>query len=221
MILKISSKSSSSRAEAHGAVRAATVFILCLLFSSCAVKRVEIPTYEGVDLLSVLKEKGEAKAIEANFSIEFEKDGSIMKGDAVLRLTPDTLDLQVYSLGFLVAEVTSNGGGTRSTPPIDKNRLSMLVDGIRNSFFWWSVKNPEIREDGDVYRVANSWRRLFLNRKTLMPEKQIIELEEGRRLTVLYDAPVLMEAGWVPSKMRIELLNQSVNLKIKALSITE
>ena len=191
------------------------------LLSSCATKRVEIPTYEGGDVLSALSGKETVKAIDSHFSIEFEKDGSAMKGDAVLKVTPETLDLQVYSFGFLVAEVVSNDAGTKSAPPLDTSRLLMLVDGIRNSFFWWSIKNPEIKDDDGAYRVGNSWRRLLLNRKTLMPEKQIIELEDGRQLTVVYDEPVLMEGGWFPSKMRIELANRSVTLKIKSLSFQE
>jgi hypothetical protein len=197
--------------------------ILCsvlVLLVSCAPKRVDIPTYEGVDIRDVLSGKEAVRTIEATFSLEFERDGSLMRGDAVLRLTPDALDLQVYSLGFLVAEVTSNETVTRSDPPMDRNRLSMLVDGIRNSFFWWSIKDPAIDGDDGLYRVSNSWRRLFINRKTMMPEKQIIDLEDGRVLTVLYEEPALMEGGWFPSRMQMELSRQALSLKIKTLSFT-
>jgi hypothetical protein len=214
------------RGRGHGTGRVA-LSMACILLAlsgllpSCATKRVEIPTYEGVDVLSALLGKETVKAIDSHFSIEFEKDGSAMRGEAVLKVTHDTLDLQVYSFGFLVAEVVSNDAGTKSDPPLDRSRLLMLVDGIRNSFFWWSIKNPEIKEDDGAYRVGNSWRRLLLNRKTLMPERQIIELEDGRQLIVVYDEPVLMEGGWFPSKMRIELANRSVTLKIKSLSFQE
>lgn len=193
-------------------------FLVCFLMS-CAAKKVEIPIFEGIDLKEMLAERESVKSLESTFYIEFERDGSIMKGDAILRLTPETMDLQVYSLGFLVAEVISNGDGTRSNPSIDRNKLSMLVDGIRNSFFWWSVKNPGIKDDNDSYLVSNSWRMLFINKKTMMPEKQIIELDDGRQLNVFYEEPALMDGVWFPSKMRIELSRQSVNLKIKTLSI--
>jgi hypothetical protein len=144
-----------------------------------------------------------------------------MRGDAVLRLTPDSLDLQVYSLGFLVAEVTSNDTVTRSNPPVDRNRLWMLVDGIRNSFFWWSIKDPSLNGDDDGYRISNSWRKLFINKRTMMPEKQVIELDEGRQLTVFYGEPVLMDGEWFPSRMRIELSNQTLSLRIKTISFKE
>jgi hypothetical protein len=188
------------------------------LLLSCATKKIEIPVYEGVDPKEVLAEKDNVKSLESTFHIEFERDGNLMKGDAVLRLTPDSLDLQVYSLGFLAGEVTANGTVMRSDPPLERNKLLMLIDGIRNSFFWWSLKNADIRSYHDSYRVSNSWRRLFLNKKTMMPEKQIIELEGGRELIVNYEEPDLIDGIWFPSRMRIALLNQSVSLKIKTLS---
>lgn len=206
-----------------GVVGGAVFCIVCSLFFlliSCAPKRVEIPTYEGVDPGDVLSAREAVKGMEATFSLEFEKDGSLMRGDAVLRLTPDSLDLQVYSFGFLVAEVTSDKTMTRSDPPIDRNRLPMLVEGIRSSFFWWSVKDPTISSEDGLYRVSNSWKRLFMNKRTMMPEKQIIELEDGRELTVLYEEPAVMDGDWFPSEMRVELSGQALNLKIKTLSFT-
>ncbi len=207
-----------------GAMNAGGVYsllsaICCLLLVSCAARKVEIPTFEGVDPRVILAEKENIRSLESTLYIEFEKDGSVMKGDGVLRLTPDSLDLQVYSLGFLVAEVSSNGTVTRSNPPIEKSRLLMLIDGLRNSFFWWSVRNPVIRDYNDTYRVSNSWKKLFLDKKTMMPVKQIIELEGGRELTAYYEEPALMDGIWFPSRMRLELLSQSVSLRIKTLSL--
>jgi hypothetical protein len=55
----------------------------------------------------------------------------------------------------------------------------------------------------------------------MMPEKQVIELDDGRQLTVFYEEPVLMDGGWFPSRMRIELSNQTLRLSIKAISFKE
>jgi hypothetical protein len=203
------------------AVRCMLWAVFPLLFLSCVTKKVEIPTYDGVDPRTVLEEREHIKVLESTFSIEFEKEGNIMNGEGALRLTPDSLDLQVYSLGFLVAEVSSNSTETRCDPPLDRNRLSLLVDGLRNSFFWWSVKNPDIRDDQDTYRVSNSWKRVFIDKKTMMPLRQTIELEEGMQLEVLYGDPAFMDGVWFPSKMRIALSHQSVNLTIETLTVKE
>ncbi|MGD0884982.1 MAG: hypothetical protein ABSA46_08955 [Thermodesulfovibrionales bacterium] len=159
-------------------------------------------------------------SIQSTFSIEFERDGGVIKGDAALQVTPDALSLRIYSLGFLVAEVTSDDTITKSDPPIDRNRLVMLVDGIRNSFFWWSIKGYDVQEDEKTYRLSNSWRSLILDKRTLLPEKQIIELEDGKQLNVVYEEPEHIGGIWFPSKMRIGLSRQSVSLKIRTLTVT-
>lgn len=193
----------------------------CILFASCVARKAELPSFEGVDPKEVLAQRENIRSIEATIYIEFEKDGSVMKGDGVLRLTQESLDLQIYSLGFLVAEVTSNGTVARSDPPIEKGRLFMLIEGLKSSFFWWSVKNPEIRDYHGSYRVSNSWRRLILDKKTMMPEKQTIDLEDGRQLTTYYEDPALMDGIWFPSSMRMELSGHSVSLKVKTLSVNQ
>lgn len=191
------------------------------LLTSCAAKMISLPVYEGVDLKEELSKMERVRSIDSTFSIEFERDGSVMKGDAVLKLTSETVDLQVYSLGFLVAEVLSNSEITKSDPPLDRLKLSILVDGLKSSFFWWSVRNPDIMDDQERYRISNSWRMLFVDKKTLMPERQTIDLEDGRQLNVFYDEPSLIDGTWFPSKMRIELAHLSVNLKIKTISLKE
>lgn len=207
----------------HKGVSLSALCFLCSFFwllASCSTKRVEVPTFEGLDPREEIAKKEALQSIHSTFSIEFERDGGIVRGDAALQVTPETLELRVYSLGFLVAEVVSNGEVTKSDPPIDRNRIALLVDGLRNSFFWWSIRNYEIREEEKTYRLANSWRRLYVDKKTLMPEKQIIELEDGRELEVFYEDPNLIGEIWFPSKMRIGLSRHSVSLKIKTLSVT-
>ncbi len=199
----------------------AVFYLLCSVFFlllSCSPKRVEMPTFEGVDVRDELSKKERIQSVTSTFHIEFERDGSIIRGDAALRLTADSLDLQVYSFGFLVAEITSNHDFTTSNPTIEGSRLLMLIEGIRDSFFWWSIKDPSIREDRDTYRISNSWRRLFVNKKTMMPEKQVIELEDGGQMNIFYDEPAFFDGAWFPSKMRIELSRHSVNLVVKTLS---
>jgi hypothetical protein len=216
-------KRSSVKSHLAGGCRPVPVPLLllaCFLALSCSTKRVEIPSFEGVTLEDELARRCAVEALTSTFSIEFEKDGGVIKGDAVLKLTPETLELRVYSLGFLVAEVTADETTATSEPPIDKNRIALLVEGLRNSFFWWSIRNGEIREEENLYRVRNSWRRVYISKKTFLPERQVIELEDGRELDVMYGEPDRISGIWFPSRMRIGLSRYSVNLKIKTLSVT-
>jgi len=194
--------------------------ITLVLCAACAPKGVVIPVREGINLRDELTRMGSITSLDASFRIEFVRGESTMKGDAVLRLTPEDLDLRVYSLGFLVSEVTSHEGLMKSNPPIETTRLLLLIDGIRNSFFWWSIEGYEIDEDDAALTlfVTNSWRRIAFNKKTLLPVRQMISLEEGKELHIFYEDPQPFNGVWFPSKMRIELSPYAVTLAIRELS---
>lgn len=191
------------------------VFVLML---SCSVKKVELPLPEHKSSLEDILARKADLSVSSIFDIEFERSGRIVKGEAALQLTPDLFDLRVYSLGFLVAEVRADKTGTISNPPIDRDRLSVLVDGLRNSFLWWSVKDHVISDSHDNYEVSNTIRRLVINKKTMLPVSQEIELGDGRLLHIRYDEPAIIEGVWFPSKLKAVLSNYSVRLKIKNLT---
>jgi hypothetical protein len=210
------------RQKARNRTLSSSLFILYSLFffSACATKMVGMPpAYDGVDLKDALTEREKIKSIHSTFSIEFEKNGNTMKGDAVLQMNSDLLDLQIYSLGFLVAEVVSDNTMTRSDPPLDRNRLSMLVDGLRSSFFWWNIKKPDIADHNDAYILSNSWRMVYINKRTMLPSRQTIDIEDGMQLSVYYEEPVSIDGIWFPSNIRIELSRYSVAIKVKTLSV--
>ena len=205
-----------------GLWRGGKSLVLCIflfLAMSCATKRVEIPTYEGIDPRDALAGRDSVQSMRSTFAIEFERDGGLIQGEGALTLTADGLDLRVYSLGFLVAEVVSDGGVTRSTPALDRNRTALLVEGLRNCFFSWSLRSYEVREEDEAYLAWNSWRKLLINKRTLLPERQTIELEDGRELIITYEEPALFDREWFPSRLRIELARYSVSLTIKTLAI--
>lgn len=193
--------------------------LFILLIASCATKRIEIHYYEG-SLLDRLRSLESVKSIKAAFSIEFDKgEGITLNGDGVLSLSEDALDLQVYSMGFLVAEVNADRTGVRSNPSVNKNRLIMLVDGLRNSFFWWSIDGYDIEDKGNNYIIMNSWKRVTVDKKTMMPLNQRIDLEEDNQLEVFYYEPIEINGFVFPSRIRIELSRYAVNLRIRDLRV--
>lgn len=178
-----------------------------------------MPSYEGIELKDILAEKGNIRSLKSTFTVAFDGNGNFGRGDAVLNLTPEDLDLQIYSHGFLVAEVASNKDFTKSIPALDSKKLAMLVDGLRNSFLWWTVKDYDIEDRADSYRVSNPWRILTINKKTMLPERQFLELEDGRQIEVLYAEPEFVDGIWFPTEMHIGMGSKSVSIKVKALSV--
>jgi hypothetical protein len=190
-----------------------------LLLHACAVKQVELPVYEGIDVGEVLSSKNRISSIETAFSVAFERHDTEIRGDGVLDLRKNgDLKMRVYSFGFLAFEITAENGVIKSNPVIDKNKKTMLTYGLRECFFWWDMKEFEIEERGNDYLLKNSARLLWIDRKTMFPIKQVVFLDDGRELDIFYEDPEKAGEIWYPSKIRIELSRYAVTLKIKEIS---
>jgi hypothetical protein len=188
---------------------------------SCAPKRVEIPTYEGIDVKEVLFTKNTISTIDATFSIVFEKDDSEMRGEGVLNISRNgDLNLRVYSFGFLALEVTSENGVIKSNPRIDRSKTKILTQGLRDCLFWWDIQDYEVEERDSMYLLKNFSREVWFDKKTILPIKQRVAIESGRELHISYEDMEKMGDVWYPSAITIELSQYSVELKIKEISFS-
>ena len=197
---------------------------LCLLSAvlivlSCAVKRVEVPVYEGVDVRDVLRSKSNISSIETRFSITFEKEDTEIKGDGLLNISRSgDMNMRIYSFGFLAFELASENGIIRSSPVIDRNKGIILTHGLRDCLFWWDIKDFDVTENEKDYLLMNSSRKIWIDRRTMLPVRQTVSLEDGRELDIFYENPEVSDDIWYPSKIRIELLRYAVVLRIKDIS---
>jgi len=192
---------------------------IALLLSSCTTKRVELPDYTGTDVKTVIAARSAIKGINSTFHIEFVKNDNTMTGDAALTLTEKNLDLRIYSMGFLMAEIKETNGIIKSNPPADKNKSIILVEGLRNSILWWLINDYKIEEQGGNYHLRNSNRKIVIDKKTMLPLLQTIELENNRELKISYAEPANSDGFWYPSQMKIELSKYVVKLKIRNLEL--
>lgn len=187
-----------------------TIVLLC----SCAAPKVKPPIYEDIDVAEAFLMREHVSAIEAEFSITFYRDDSKRKGDGVLTISQyGDLSLRVYSLGFLAFELTSEHGVIRSAPMLDRTKREILTYGLRDCLFWWDIGAHDIDEQEDMYLIRDFPRRLWLDRKTMLPVQQSVQLEDDRELWFYYEEPEKMGDAWYPSKIRIELSRYSLTLE--------
>ncbi len=186
---------------------------------SCAAKHIEMPVYEKADVRKVLSSRDNISAIETTFGITFEKEDTEIRGSGALNISSNgDMSMRVYSFGFLAFEMTSRDGIIRSSPALDKNKGIILSYGLRDCLFWWDLKDFEIDEKEDHFVLRNSERELWLDKKTVFPNKQIISLDDGREMDIYYENPEKAGDYWYPSKIRIELARYSVTLTVKEMS---
>lgn len=191
--------------------------ILLIIFA-CAPRRVEIPSYEGVDVIEVLAAKKPVSDIEAVFSITFETEDTWVKGDGKANISRNgDLDLRVYSFGFLAFELVARDGIIKSNPHVDKNKAAVLSYGLRDCLFWWDVDGYTLEEEDNAFLFSHAVRKIWIDKKTMLPLKQTISLSDDRELVITYENPEKINETWYPSKIRIQLARYGVVLVIKEL----
>ncbi|HMK61686.1 MAG TPA: hypothetical protein VK452_11160 [Dissulfurispiraceae bacterium] len=209
------------------------VTFLCALLASCATpKPAEMPSHKGITLNDALAQYRKISAINTVVGLEYEKNGTIMSGDASLSASPNKLALRIYYLGFLQGEVYEDNGNISSRPKMDKTKSTILVEGLKSSLFWWDITDYEILDRKDTYELRNGYRKVVVNKDSLLPVEQTIEMENGDILAIHYDSPakIIMEDGraaaddsplsWYPSIVKIQLRNYIVRINVKSYSIT-
>jgi hypothetical protein len=199
---------------------------------SCAPKHIEMPTHEGIGIREAIAELKNTKAVEAVLLVQYEKNDSAMSGDASVSITENSLDMRLYYLGFLAGEIHENNGIIKSKPKLDNVKSAMLVDGLKNSFLWWNITDFIVQEREGIYELRNSYRKVLIRKQTLLPVEQTIELYNGDKLYIYYNAPEKIQAGeempqsyidslspiqrWYQSSVRIEYRNQIVRVAVKS-----
>lgn len=209
------------------------VFLLILLISlifipSCSYRYAQVPNLsDEISLDDMLKRLNSINDIEAVLSVEYESSDNSMSGDALLKMSKDSLNLRIYYLGFLVGEVSEKEGIIMSNPKLSRNKSAILIDGLRNSLFWWYIEEYTRLDGEDLYILENSFKRVFIDKKTFLPIRQTVELRDGERLEILYEIPKRVEESekdtffelWYNSKITFKLKNHIATIKIKNLKI--
>ena len=190
-----------------------SIIILAVL-SACAPKRAEIPVFTG-GIGDLIAERSKTDSLEALVSLVIEKKDGNISGDAFIELTPKTLSMRVYTLGFLSAELEEDEVGIKSKPQLEYKKKAAVADGIRNGLMWWAIKDYTVEETVDEYILRNSWKRLVVDKKTMQPLSQRIELPNIGTMNVYYEEPALLAGGAYPTSVRVEVLRYTIRMTVK------
>ena len=186
--------------------------------SACAPQKVEIPLDQR-SLDTVLAERSSIEKIDAAMSVVFEKTDSEMHGNAVIDIAQDgDMHMMVYALGILAMDISAKNGRVKSTPKLDRSKTTILTRGLRDSLFWWDLTGFTVREENDQFILQNATRQVVLDRRTMLPKKQMISFDDGKQVTVYYDMPAQVRGVWYQSRMRIELSRYAVTLTVREIT---
>ena len=205
----------------------------CFLLASCVPQiQQEKPDFENLSLDGALAQYKKVSSISAVLELEYEKNDAVMQGDGSLFISPNRLALRIYYLGFLQGEIYEENGVVKSTPKLDRNKSDLLVNGLKNSLFWWNIIDYVRTETDETYALINNTRKIVIDKQSLLPVEQTIALENGDELVITYGRPVQIlnkdgkgidagsPLGWYPGRLKIQLRNYVVRIVVKSYEIT-
>ncbi len=201
---------------------------LIIIVSGCAKRQVLIPEHRGYTLDRLLAELSEIRSIEAALEVEYEKGDAIMGGDMFVKIDEGSMVVRFYYMGFLAGEFIEEGGIVKKNSlRVGKARAEMLIEGLRDSIFWWKAYYDENYEADDVYILRGIGREIHIDKKSLLPTNQRIVLSNGDTIDIAYSEPLQVKqdqqaqkaTDWYQSVMTIEYRNYKVRAKIRSVSV--
>ncbi|MCE5311880.1 MAG: hypothetical protein LLF86_01870 [Nitrospiraceae bacterium] len=200
------------------------LIIATILLSSCSIKKPALPDMTGVSFSQYMARLNDIQSINASMGMGYEAGEITMSGDAALELTGSSLDMRIYHLGFLAAEIKEQNGVVNSKPRLSRDRALLLVDGIKYGFFWWRLNGFDLSETDTAFILANPSRKVVVDKKTYLPIEQTIFLDNGGQAVIHYqnpqktdnDADVKSDLSWYQSEMTLKYKKHTVTTYIRS-----
>lgn len=171
-----------------------------------------------MSLQSSLDKYSRIASIQAVLDLQYHKPDYSTSAVASLQLSKDTLELRLYRTGFLVGELRQKDGILFSKPQLDKAKKTLLVDAIKQSFFWWANICSHIIPDNDTYFAPCDDKTLVIDKQTHLPLRQSIELPSGQVLQIDYFDPAYTtfdnSTMWYPSRLHIQYGNHTLQIEV-------
>lgn len=197
-------------------------FTVFLLFS-CVQKPQVLKEFYAEDIADFLRKMGVYQSLESSLTIDYESKGSLLTGDASLKIYKDETLLRVYYMGFPAGEVYEKDGEVSSNLLIEKDKARQILISIRKGFMWWNG-DFEITENEQsfILKEKGSDREIVLAKNGFMPVVQTFTFE-NQKILINYENPQKFQTDdstlTMPSYIIVHYKNRTLRIKIEHLKL--
>jgi hypothetical protein len=168
----------------------------------------------------IIRASGDIEQLKAIADItvtKYDKPYDVVSASLLIK-KPGWVHMRVYKFGMLVKDFVFRDGELYVlSGKINKN-IKQLGNEFYGSIFWWdNMKDGVMLVDEDKYIITSENRQVHLDKSTLVPLKQMINLEK-RRIEIIYGEALQNKEGFrYPSTMQVQIGALYFSIKIKKL----
>ncbi|UCH80915.1 MAG: hypothetical protein JSW20_14440 [Nitrospiraceae bacterium] len=199
-------------------------FSLLFFFIACAPKPKLLPPplYEEAELSLediISKASSDVYSLKAISTIRIEKNDehyTTFSASSIIK-KPDWVHMRVYQLGMLVRDFVIKDNTLYVLSGKQDLNLKDLGKEMHNAVFWWEgLQDSTLTVRKEEYIISAFNKKLYLDRDTLLPDKQIINSEQGL-IVIKYEEPKETDGYWYNSIITINLNSFTFRVKLKKL----
>lgn len=196
--------------------------IFYIFIASCATSTPtrDIPKTEGLD--EKLNHLKKISQILVHGDIILQKSNRKVQGNFVLSVKGDDIDMQVFSKGISVGEITLENNKITMSPSLNNEYLDyMFAVVVRDSITWWNIYDYAIKSGSEAYILKNSWKKVYIDSFMLVPVKQIFSLRWFKKVDVDYSKIEDFGFGLLPSQITFSYKTYDCMLSVGRIEIIE
>lgn len=194
------------------------ISLLMVLSVSCVKPAIMAKSGGGLD--EKLAELNKISGLVVYGDISVKSKDVNMEGDFRMSINRENMGMDIYSKGIKAGEIIIEAGEVRTHPRIGNEYLEYMFAVImRDSVTWWNIHGYDFVDNGILYVIRNSWKKIYMDPSVLIPKKQVIRLTKYREIEISYSD--VKDYGFHPFPSRIEFQFRSYEctLLIKRLEI--
>lgn len=212
-----------------------TVLSVMVFFGtfSCAKQVVTVTTDHAIthkekvsladeSLNEKIKRLGRAKEISVHGRIQLQGKGKNLKGSFAMSIDGDDMDMHIFTNGISQGSITLKGSSVNASLSFYDEYLEFMFAVIlRDSVKWWNIHEYDVVKTDDHYLMRNSWKKVYVNTLTLVPERQIVRLTKQREVVISYGEIHEYGFGLLPSRIDFKYRGHRCVLNVERFEIKE
>ncbi len=162
---------------------------ITLLTLNCSLGTTIRPVSEYGHLADFITDLKETKRISGTGEIDILSKDYKLSGPASLKIDNKTIDVRVYSFGFLSGRLFSKGDFVYTTPVTGEYERKIMVEIIKKSMRWWESGFSGVVKTEDEYLLSarDVVVTLRQDKDIFIPIDQKVQLPGGEKMFITYN----------------------------------